>query len=86
MQGFEPVWRALPAGVFLGASLFLGACGGGGGGGGDNAIDPADADALTQALAVKVGESQAVLVAGDLPASSEDDAAPVVVPGDEAPA
>ncbi|PXV69557.1 hypothetical protein C8D93_103131 [Sinimarinibacterium flocculans] len=84
MQGFEPVWRALPAGVFLGASLFLGACGGGGGGDGDNAIDPADADALTQALAVKVSDSQAVLVAGDLPASSEDDAAPVVVPGDEA--
>ncbi|MGB0220547.1 MAG: hypothetical protein ACPGJF_14515 [Sinimarinibacterium flocculans] len=82
MQGIKSVWRALPAGVFLGASLFLGACGGGGGG--DNAIDPADADALTQALAVKVGDSQAVLVAGDLPASSEDDAAPVVVPGDEA--
>ena len=84
MQGIKSVWRALPAGVFLGASLFLGACGGGGGGGGDNAIDPADADALTQALAIKVGESQAVLVAGDLPASSEDDAAPVVVPGDVA--
>ncbi len=68
------VWdfRKVAAVTFL--IVGLSACGGGGGSG---PVDPADADAVTQRLEVKIGANDAATVLGDLPETTEGPLAPV---------
>jgi hypothetical protein len=75
--------RAGLSGILCAAALLLAACGGGGGGGGDPVptpaptpgsatISPSNSNAVMQALAVKIGNSEGTLTEGSIPAQTAE--------------
>ncbi|MEQ1439222.1 hypothetical protein AAG565_07650 [Fontimonas sp. SYSU GA230001] len=86
-EGSGPQRRRHPARLVLllcAGALALAACGGGGGGGGGDdgpqptlppsgTINPGDANAVMQSIAVKVGDFSGSLTSGNIPAQSAND-------------